>query len=116
MQRAVGGILGAVAGLGFTTMGLIHTGNGLDFGGGNEASTIVIVAGIIIGGVIGGFLLWRQPLVIAGMIFGLTWGIWLRDNLTFGGVQPPWVFVLLFGLPAVGAAGGYLIHRSSVHV
>lgn len=92
-------------------MGLIDTGTDIQVGGGNEATSSVIAVGVVIGGLAGGIVLWRWPLAILGAIVGLAAGIWLRDNLVFAGVQAPWVFLLLFGLPAVGTAGGYLLHR-----
>jgi hypothetical protein len=112
MKRVVGGILGAVAGLGFSTMGLIEVRDGFDLGGGNENTSTVIGIGAVLGALIGAGVLWRWPLAIVGLIVGLAAGIWLRDNLgrPLPGVQPPWVFLLLFGLPALGAAGGYLMH------
>jgi hypothetical protein len=113
MQRVKGGLLGALTGLGFTTMGLIHTGNGFDVTGGNEATPTVIVGGLVVGGFVGATILARRQLVMLGAILGLAFGIWLRDNLTSSPVQPPWVFLLLFGLPAVGAATGYFLHRSN---
>lgn len=112
MERAIGASLGALAGLAFSTMGLIDTTGEVPIvsGGGNEATPIVIAVGVTIGAVLGLTVLWRFPLAILGAIVGLAAGMWLRDNATLGTVQPPWVFLLLFGLPAVGIAGGYLLH------
>lgn len=92
-------------------MGLVDTSDGLTFsGGGNEATPMVIAVGVAIGALLGITLLWRFPIAILGAIVGLAAGIWVRDNLTPGSVQTPWVFLLLFGLPLVGIAGGYLVH------
>lgn len=112
MRRFIGAVLGALAGLAFSTLGLIDTSQGLPAmsGGGNEATPIVIAVGLMIGALLGASVLWRFPIAIVGAIVGLAAGMWLRDNLGVGGVQPPWVFLLLFGLPAVGFASGYLIH------
>ncbi len=112
MRRALGAALGAVAGLAFSTMGLIETSDGftINWLGGNEATPMVTAVGVVIGAFVGGTVLWRFPLAIVGAIVGLAAGMWLRDNATLGTVQPPWVFLLLFGLPAVGMAGGYLLH------
>ncbi len=112
MQRLVGAILGGIAGLGFTTMGLIETSSGIDISGGNEATGTVIAIGVVVGVAIGGMVLWRWPIVIGGLIVGLALGIWLRDNADVSPVQPPVVFLLLFGLPLMGAACGYLLDRS----
>lgn len=115
MERVVGGILGAVTGLAFTTLGLVNArGAGLRFeGGGNENTVAVIIAGVVIGALIGAVALRRRPFVIVGLLVGLAIGIWLRDNLDQPNVQPPWVFLLLFGLPLLGAFVGYYIHRRS---
>lgn len=110
MRRIVGAVLGVVAGLEFSTMGLIET-RFWEFGGGNENTTEVIVAGVVIGGLIGALVLWRWPLSIVGLIVGLAAGMWLRDNATRGTVQPPWVFLLLFGLPLIAAAAGLILHE-----
>lgn len=110
MKRAIAATLGALAGFAFTTMGLVDTSHGLTISGGNDATPMVIAVGVAVGALLGIILLWRFPFAILGAIMGLAAGIWLRDNLTLGSVQPPWVFLLLFGLPAVGAAGGYLMH------
>lgn len=110
MLRVLGGILGAVAGFGFSTMGLIET-RFWSFGGGNENTTEVIVAGVVIGTLVGALVLWRWPLAILGLIIGLAAGMWLRDNATRGTVQPPWVFFLLFGLPLLAAAAGFVLHE-----
>lgn len=112
MRRAIGTALGGFAGLAFTTFGLVDTSHGLHIGGGNEATPTVIAIGVVVGALAGAAILWHWPTAILGATVGLAGGIWLRDNLAFGGVQPPWVFLLLFGLPAAGAAGGYLLHRS----
>lgn len=112
MRRALGALLGAVAGFAFSNMGLIDTSNGFTINslGGNGATPVVTAAGVAIGAVIGATLLWRFPLAILGSIVGLAAGIWLRDNAAMGYVQPPWVFLLLFGLPALGLAAGYSLH------
>lgn len=112
MKRATGAALGALAGLAFSTMGLIDMEGEVPIasGGGNEATPVVIAVGVAVGALLGLTVLWRFPLGILGAIVGLAAGMWLRDNSTMGTVQPPWVFLLLFGLPAVGAAGGYLLH------
>ena len=111
MKRAVGASLGALAGLAFSTMGMIRLeGEAPASGGGNEATPLVIAIGVAIGALLGLTMLWRFPIAILGSIVGLGAAIWLRDNATTGSVQPPWVFLLLFGLPAVGAVGGYLLH------
>lgn len=112
MRRAIGATLGALAGLAFSTMGLIDTAGEVPIasGGGNEATPLVIAVGVAIGALLGLTVLWRFPLAILGAIMGLVAGMWLRDNATLGSVQPPWVFFLLFGLPAVGIVGGYLLH------
>lgn len=112
MRRAIGAALGALAGLAFSTMGLIETSDGFTINslGGNEATPVVSAVGVVIGAVLGGILMWRFPLAILGAIVGLAAGMWLRDNASMGSVQPPWVFLLLFGLPTVGIAGGYLLH------
>ncbi len=108
----MGAALGALAGLGFSTMGLVDTSNGFTINslGGNDATPAVTAAGVVIGGLLGATVLWRFPLAILGAIVGLAAGMWLRDNATVGTVQPPWVFLLLFGLPAVGIAVGYSLH------
>lgn len=112
MRRGIGGLLGAVAGLAFSTMGLIDTSHGFTINslGGNEATPVVTAVGVAIGALLGATLLWRFPMAILGAIVGLAAGMWLRDNATLGTVQPPWVFLLLFGLPAVGIAAGYSLH------
>ena len=112
MERVVGAALGAVAGLAFSTMGLVDMRDGLTISslGGNEATPVVIAVGVAIGALIGSTVLWRFPLAMLGAIIGLAAGMWLRDNAGFPSVQAPWVFLLLFGLPAVGAAGGYALH------
>ena len=112
MRRALGAVLGALAGLAFSTMGLIDTSNGfiVDSLAGNEATPVVIAVGVAIGAVVGLTVLWRFPLAILGAIIGLVAGMWLRDHASLTYVQPPWVFFLLFGLPGIGAAGGYLLH------
>lgn len=110
MRRVLGGILGAVAGFGLSTTGLIET-RFWTAGGGNENTTEVIVAGVVIGSLVGALVLWRWPLAIVGLIMGLAAGMWLRDNLVFPSVQPPWVFFLLFGLPLVAAAAGFVLHE-----
>lgn len=108
----VAAMLGALAGLAFSTMGLVDTMNGFTINtfGGNEATPVVIAAGVAIGAVLGGTVLWCFPLAILGAIVGLAAGIWMRDNMGFPTVQAPWVFFLLFGLPAVGIAVGYSLH------
>lgn len=111
MKRVVGAALGALTGLAFSTMGLVDTSQGLTWsGGGNEATSLVIAVGVTIGALLGGIVFWRFPFAILGAIVGLATGIWLRDNLTLGSVQPPWVFLLLFGLPAIGIVAGYSLH------
>ncbi len=111
MKRVIAAALGALAGLAFSTLGLVDFSHGLpDMTGGNDATPIVIAAGISIGALVGAAVLWRFPFAIVGAIVGLAAGMWLRDNLGLGGVQPPWVFLLLFGLPGLGLAGGYLVH------
>ena len=89
MRRILGALLGAIAGLGFSTMGLIETRGGFEFGGGNEDTEVVIAAGILIGVALGSLVLWRYPLAIVGLIVGLAAGIWLRDNATTLTVQAP---------------------------
>ena len=111
MERARSGILGALAGILFTTMGLIDTRSGLEVSGGNEATPAVVVVGAVVGVLLGATVLRRFPVLLAGLVLGLALGIWLRDNAGPTPVQPPWVFVLLFGLPVAGAVGGYLWHR-----
>ncbi|MDQ3620104.1 MAG: hypothetical protein M3391_08255 [Actinomycetota bacterium] len=113
MNRAIGAALGALAGLAFSTMGLVDASNGFKIItlGGNDATPIVTAVGVAIGALLGITVLWRYPLAILGTIVGLAAGIFLRDNATMGSVQPPWVFFLLFGLPAVGAAAGSLLHK-----
>lgn len=114
MKRAIGAALGALAGLAFSTMGLVEFSDGLTVIplGGNDATPMVTTVGVAIGALLGLTVLWRFPLAILGAIVGLAAGMWLRDNLGLGSVQPPWVFFLLFGLPAAGAgaAAGYLLH------
>ena len=112
MKRAVSGWLGALAGLAFSTMGLIDMSEGLRFReyGGNDDTPIVIAVGVAIGALVSVTVLWRFPLTIIGAIVGLAAGMWLRDNASMGSVQPPWVFFLLFGLPILGMVGGYLLH------
>lgn len=112
MRRAVGAVLGALAGLAFSTMGLVDTTGEVPIasGGGNEATPLVIAAGVAIGALLGLIVLWRFPFAIVGAIVGLAAGMWLRDNTGFPSVQAPWVFLLLFGLPTVGAIGGYALH------
>ena len=112
MKRLVAAMLGALGGLAFSIMGLVDTMNGFAINtfGGNEATPVVIAAGVAIGALIGATVLWRFPLAILGAILGLAAGIWMRDNMGFPTVQPPWVFFLLFGLPAVGIALGYSLH------
>lgn len=111
MRRVTGLLLGAFAGLAFSTLGLVDFTQGVSLsGGGNDATPIVIAVGIAIGALVGATVLWRFPFAILGAIVGLAAGMWLRDNLGSGNVQPPWVFFLLFGLPAAGLGGGYLIH------
>ncbi|MDP9068438.1 MAG: hypothetical protein M3N53_08890 [Actinomycetota bacterium] len=112
MKRAVGASLGGLAGLAFSTMGLIDTRGEVPTAaaGGNDATPVVIPVRVAIGALLGLTVLWRFPIAILGAIVGLAAGMWLRDNTTMGSVQPPWVFLLLFGLPVVGAAGGYLLH------
>ncbi|MEA2434090.1 MAG: hypothetical protein QOG54_1547 [Actinomycetota bacterium] len=112
VKRAIGATLGAVAGLAFSTLGLIDTSAGLHIAsdGGNDATPVIIVVGVAIGALLGLTVLWRFPIAILGAIVGLAAGMWLRDNASTGSVQPPWVFLLLFGLPAVGAGAGYLLH------
>lgn len=95
----------------FTTMGLIDTRLGLEVSGGNEATPVVILCGAVVGALLGATVLARWPLLLAGLLLGLASAIWLRDNAATPPVQPPWVFVLLFGLPLAGAATGYLWHR-----
>ena len=111
MGRGWGAVAGAVAGLLFTTMGLVNLDAGVDIGGGNEATPIVIAAGVAGGALLGATVLRRWVAVIVGLALGLVAGIWLRDNAGMNPVQPPWVFVLLFGLPLLGAAIGYLWQR-----
>lgn len=112
MRRAIGATLGALAGLAFSNMGLIDTSNGVTLNslGGNDATPVVTAVGVLIGALLGGTVLWRYPLAILGAIVGLAAGMWLRDNATLGTVQPPWVFFLLFGLPALGIAAGCSLH------
>lgn len=112
MKRVIGTALGALTGLAFSTLGLIDFTEGLPVmsGGGNKATPLVVAIGVAIGALVGATVLSRFPFALVGMILGLTTAMWLRDNLGLGGVQPPWVFLLLFGLPAVGLAGGYLMH------
>ena len=112
MKRVLGAALGAVAGLAFSTMGLVEFNDGLRIIslGGNNATPMVTAAGVAIGALVGATVLWRYPIAIVGATVGLTAGMWLRDNASLGGVQPPWVFFLLFGLPLLGAVAGYLLH------
>ena len=111
MKRFIGGALGALAGLGFTTMGLLYTGGGITFGGGNEATPVVIAVGVLVGATLGSVFLYRWPLALGGVTLGLACGIWLRDNLNPVPVQPPSVFLLLFGLSAVSATAGAILDR-----
>lgn len=104
--------MGAVTGVAFTTFGLVDTARGLQIGGGNEATPAVIAVGVVTGAALGATVLRRWPGVFIGALLGLVAGIWLRDNIALGPVQPPWVFLLLFGLPIFGATVGYLLHRS----
>lgn len=108
MGRVGGAVAGAVAGALFTTMGLIDLGAELDLHGGNDATPWVIATGVAVGAVLGATVLRQWTAATVGMTVGLVAGIWLRDNSGGGPVQPPWVFVLLFGLPLVGAAAGFL--------
>lgn len=71
---------------------------------------MVIAVGVAIGALLGATVLWRSPLAILGAIVGLAAGMWLRDNVGSPTVQPPWVFFLLLGLPALGIAAGYSLH------
>ena len=114
MQKLLSALLGAVAGAAFTTMGLIETGDGfeLNVGYGNDATGTIIVVGVVVGALLGATLLARWPAAIAGLTIGLLIGIWIRDNSGTGDVQPPGVFLLLFGLPLIGAWGGYLFHKA----
>ena len=111
MGRGGGAVAGAVAGFLFTTMGLVDLRGGFDFGGGNEATPFVIAAGVVVGAALGATVLRRWSAAIVGLAVGLVAGIWLRDNAGAEPVQPPLVFVLLFGLPLLGAAIGYLWQR-----
>jgi hypothetical protein len=111
MGRGWGAVAGAVAGLLFTTMGLVDLDAGFDIGGGNEATPFVIAGGIAVGALLGATVLRQWVAVIVGLAAGLVAGMWLRDNAGMYPVQPPWVFVLLFGLPLLGATVGYLWQR-----
>ena len=93
MKRALGTLLGALAGLAFSTLGLTDMSNGFEFMryGGNDATPTVIVLGIAVGALLGMTVLWRWPLAIVGLVLGLAVGMWMRDNVGHGGVQPPWV-------------------------
>lgn len=100
-------------GSGFATMGLLDTHAGeLRIGEGNEATVPTLVAGAVMGAALGATILRNWPLSIIGAILGLISGIWLRDNLTWSYVQPPWVFLLILGLPALGGAIGTIAQRS----
>lgn len=111
MKRAVGATLGALLGLAFSTSGLVDLSDGLTVSlhSGNDATPVVTAVGTAIGALVGVTVLWRFPLAILGTIVGLAAGMWLRDN-QISGSQAPRVFLLIFGLPAIGAAGGYLLH------
>jgi hypothetical protein len=111
MGRGWGAVAGALAGLLFTTMGLVNLDAGFDVGDGNEATPFVIGGGVAVGALLGATVLRQWVAVIAGLAAGLVAGIWLRDNAGMSPVQPPWVFVLLFGLPLLGAAAGYQWQR-----
>lgn len=111
MKRVIGAMLGALFGLAFSTSGLIDLSDGFTITrlGGNEATSMVTAVGTAIGALLGATVLWRFPLAIIGAILGLAAGMWLRDN-QISGSQAPRVFLLIFGLPAIAAAGGYLLH------
>jgi hypothetical protein len=112
MRRALGAVLGAFAGFGFTTLGLRDAFRFFSVEGGNEATATVILVGVVIGTVTGATLLWRWPLALVGLSLGLEIGMWLRDNGGRGPAQAPWVFLLLFGFPLLGTACGYAVHRA----
>ncbi|MDQ3619129.1 MAG: hypothetical protein M3391_03250, partial [Actinomycetota bacterium] len=86
MKRATGAMLGALAGLAFSTMGLIDTMDGFTIAsaGGNDATPVVIAVGVAIGTLLGLIVMWRFPLAILGATVGLAAGMWLRDNATMG--------------------------------
>lgn len=113
MWRAVGAVLGAFAGFGFTTLGLRDAFDFFTVEGGNEATATVILVGLAVGAVLGATLSWRWPLALVGLSLGLEVGMWLRDNGGRGPIQAPWVFFLLFGFPLIGAACGYAVHRAT---
>lgn len=113
MRRVLGAALGAILGLAFSTSGLVDLSEGFTITtlGGNDATPTVTAVGTAIGALVGATMLWRYPLAIVGAIVGLAAGMWLRDNL-ISGSQAPRVFLLIFGLPLLGAAGGYLLPPS----
>ena len=115
MKRAAGTPLGAVLGLGFGTMGLVNTRNGFDICCSSENSVETAAVVVAMGAIVGGVLLKDRPLTLFGAIVGLALAIWLRDNADdFGTVQAPKVFLLLFGLPLLGAVIGWVTHEREI--
>lgn len=105
MQKVLGIIGGLVLGALCASFGLIETGFAdVRFTTGNEWTPIVSAAGALAGGVLGSTAFFRSHVfsfLLAGL--GLLTAIVIRDRYR---LQPPAVFLDLFGFPFLGAAIG----------
>jgi hypothetical protein len=106
VAKLAGILAGAAFGALFTSFGLIDTTlGGMTIAGGNEWTPLVSGGGAVIGAVLGATAFFRRyaiAFVLAGV--GMVLAILVRDEWA---LQPPLVFVDLFGIPAVGALIGW---------
>ena len=114
MRIAAGILLGAALGALATSFGLIDTTlSWVSFSGGNEWTPVVTGVGVVAGAVVGSTEFFRRH-AFSFVLFGpaLMLAIALRDHY---GLQPPIVFLALFGLPLLGAAAGIPLDKWRRH-
>ena len=98
-------LLGAATGALFTSFGLIEFHPRLYFGGGNEWTPLVTGGGATIGAALGASAWFRKHwTTVLGAALGMLVAILIRDEYM---LQPPVVFLDLFGLPLFAAGVGY---------
>jgi hypothetical protein len=110
MGTAGGILLGAAIGTLFTSFGNVDTSLGqIAFGGGNEWTPLVTGIGTVIGATVGATPFFRHHIfsfLLSGL--GLIMAIAIRDRYL---LQPPLVFLNIFGIPLLGALLGVFFDR-----